>query len=196
MSKDATDATPAELVTRIRDGDREAEASLCQRYRESVRRLIVKLCRDESRADDITHEALVTVLVKLRGDGIDNPDRLGSYIFQTARFTMIGQLRQASRIQFFESMDDHAAIDSVETHIETDEHRDLVTRMIGFLDVERDRQLLTRSYLREESKDLICEALELSSIHFDRVISRARKRLRRVVERQVDDLVDAISSIY
>ena len=51
MSKDATDATPAELVTRIRDGDREAEASLCQRYRESVRRLILRLCRDESRAE-------------------------------------------------------------------------------------------------------------------------------------------------
>jgi len=43
---------------------------------------------------------------------------------------------------------------------------------------ERDRDILQRHYLGDEDKGLICEALELTSAHFDRVLCRARQCLK------------------
>jgi RNA polymerase sigma-70 factor, ECF subfamily len=43
---------------------------------------------------------------------------------------------------------------------------------------ERDRQILYRFYIAEEDKDRICADLQLSSLHFNRVLHRARERYR------------------
>jgi RNA polymerase sigma-70 factor (ECF subfamily) len=43
---------------------------------------------------------------------------------------------------------------------------------------ERDRQILYRFYIAEEDKDRICADLPLSSLHFNRVLHRARERYR------------------
>lgn len=181
------------LAERIREGDPEAEGEFCSRYHPSVRRLLVGLCRDENRADDVTQEALLTVLVKLRDSGIDHPDRLTSYVHQTARFTLIGVLRQNPRFHFCETMDDHECDQGVEHSVVRDEQRDLVTRLIESLDVERDREVLFRCYISGEPKASICDALALTTTHFDRVISRARGRLRKAMETSVDDIREAIA---
>lgn len=46
--------------------------------------------------------------------------------------------------------------------------------------IERDKQILKRKYLLEEPKFLICGSLNLSLAHFDRVIWRARNRLKGI----------------
>ncbi|HWC65287.1 MAG TPA: hypothetical protein VG777_04325, partial [Thermoanaerobaculia bacterium] len=43
---------------------------------------------------------------------------------------------------------------------------------------DRDRQILYRFYLAEEDKDRICRDLSLTSLHFNRVLFRARERYR------------------
>jgi hypothetical protein len=48
----------------------------------------------------------------------------------------------------------------------------------------RDRELLRRFYLNDESRDRICQDLELTSEHFNRVIFRARNRFRELLERR------------
>jgi RNA polymerase sigma-70 factor (ECF subfamily) len=50
------------------------------------------------------------------------------------------------------------------------------------LPVPRDREVIKRFYLDEETKDAICQSLGLSPIHFDRVIFRARQRMRALME--------------
>jgi RNA polymerase sigma-70 factor (ECF subfamily) len=47
---------------------------------------------------------------------------------------------------------------------------------------ERDRVVLTRFYLQEDDKDVICRDLGLSPLHFDKVIFRARKRMKELLE--------------
>jgi hypothetical protein len=42
----------------------------------------------------------------------------------------------------------------------------------------RDRDILIRSYIYDEPKGVTCEALALTPCQYDRVISRARNRLR------------------
>lgn len=188
-----TERSSAALVAAIRGGDATAEAELCRRYRDAVHRLLVALCRDEHVADDCTNDALVTVLVKLRGDGIDHPDRLASYIFQTARFTMIGHLRKKPRIHLREDMDDVHSEDQTEASAVREEQRHLVNRVIDKLEVARDREVLFRSYICGEPKQNICDALALTTTHFDRVISRARGRLRRAMENEYGDVSEVLA---
>jgi len=56
------------------------------------------------------------------------------------------------------------------------------------LPTERDRQLLTRFYLDGTDKQQLCRDLGLSPKHFDRVLMRARSRLRTIIERRAPHL--------
>ncbi len=180
------------LTQRIHYGDKRAETLFCNTYYGSVRRLVTSLCKDPIQAEDVTQDTLLIVLLKLRNEGIDHPDRLTSYVHQTARFTLIGGLRQGSQVSHYESMDDQEGSERTEQVVDGDERRTLVCRMIDSLEVERDREVLIRSYICDEPKGSVCEALALSRTHFDRVISRARIRLRHVVETQTADVRDTL----
>ncbi len=57
-----------------------------------------------------------------------------------------------------------------------------VRQVIGELKTERDRQLLLRFYLAEDDKEQICSDLGLSSLHFNRVLFRARQRFKVLLE--------------
>ena len=59
------------------------------------------------------------------------------------------------------------------------------------LNNERDKELLYRFYILQEEKLTICKILALSAEHFDRVISRARKRFRQLVEKRKLAVVDS-----
>ena len=50
------------------------------------------------------------------------------------------------------------------------------------------RQLLIRFYLDGADKQQLCQDLGLSPKHFDRVLMRARTRLRTIIERRAPHL--------
>ena len=52
------------------------------------------------------------------------------------------------------------------------------------LAVSRDREILRRFYLADEDKVTICVALKLSAPHFDRVLYRAKRRMRELITQQ------------
>jgi RNA polymerase sigma-70 factor, ECF subfamily len=58
----------------------------------------------------------------------------------------------------------------------------VVRRLLAELPVERDREILRRHYLSEESKDSVCHALGIDDAHFRRVLHRAKQRLRELLE--------------
>ena len=55
-----------------------------------------------------------------------------------------------------------------------------VRKLIAELRVQRDREVLHRSYILEQDKSTVCESLGMDSTQFDRVISRARQRFRAI----------------
>ena len=59
-----------------------------------------------------------------------------------------------------------------------------VKRMLQELNSPRDREILVRFYLQEEEKDAICRDLGLEAEQFDKVLHRARARLRDLLESQ------------
>jgi DNA-directed RNA polymerase specialized sigma24 family protein len=63
-----------------------------------------------------------------------------------------------------------------------------VAELLEELPTERDRQLLMRFYLDGIDKQQLCHDLGLSPKHFDRVLMRARSRLRTIIERRAPHL--------
>jgi RNA polymerase sigma-70 factor (ECF subfamily) len=55
-----------------------------------------------------------------------------------------------------------------------------VSRVLAEMPSDRDRQILFRFYVAEDDKDAICRDLDLSSLHFNRVLFRARERYREL----------------
>lgn len=152
-----------------------------------LRALIMRRVRDPQVAADILQDAAVTTLEKLRAGKIAQPSAIGGYLYRVA----LNHLRNHRR-------KDRTAISSADD-LESLPNQDCATgvaeldrarwarvarKILDELPTPRDRDILVRFYLHDESREAICRALDLSDEHFNRVIFRARNRFRELLERK------------
>ena len=187
-----TDAT--ELVRRIRQGDREAESLLVQKYSRPLLSLMRCRVRDPDLVEDLHQDTFRIVIQRLRERGLDNPTKLAGFINRTAINLYIGVVRKSQRRKTnpnSEIIDAQAdeSLGPLSAALQG-EAASSVQTLLSEMPTERDRDILRRFYVREEEKASICASLELSPEHFDRVISRARKRFRQIVESRAPELAD------
>src|SRR5918997_5503940 len=90
-------ASDAELVSWARDGDDAAFGELFRRYRPRVGALVRGIVRDEGRAEDVTQEAFLAALRRLRET--DREIDFKPWIFQIARNASIDVYRRGSRTE-------------------------------------------------------------------------------------------------
>lgn len=152
-----------------------------------LRALIMRRVHDPQIAADILQDAAVTTLEKLRAGEIAQPGNIGGYLYRVA-LNHLRNYRRKDRTGVSSS----AELESVPGRDESPDVAEIdrarwahaARRILDELPTARDRELLIRFYLNDESKDEICAALELSEEHFNRVIFRARNRLRALLERR------------
>jgi RNA polymerase sigma-70 factor (ECF subfamily) len=176
-----------DLVRRIAAGDAAAETELVQRYSRGLLYLLRRLGAPPELADDLHQETFRIVLERLRRRGLDEPAGLAGFLRGTARNLVIAEQRKAARRRTeadSEGLDRavHPAAGPLASVLH-DEEAAIVRRLIGELPTERDRQLLLRFYVAEEEKESICADLGLDSLHFNRVLFRARHRFKELLER-------------
>lgn len=174
------------LVARIGQGDAQAESELVQRYSRGLAYFLRRSTGDPSLAEDLHQETFRIVLQRLRGEGLEQPDRLAGFIRRTARNLFLADYRRAARRRTGELDDSSVLPDPAPgplAHVLQHERVQLVRRLVGELRTDRDRQILYRYYLAEEDKEHICRDLGLSAVHFNRVLFRARERFRELIER-------------
>lgn len=182
---EATIAT--DLVRRIAAGDTAAEASLVQRYSRGLLYLLRRLGAPPELAEDLHQETFRIVLERLRRRGLDEPAGLAGFLRGTARNLMIAERRKTARRRT--DADPEGLERAVQpspgqlSSVLLDEEAAIVRRLIGELPAERDRQLLLRFYVAEEEKENICADLGLDSLHFNRVLFRARHRFKELLVR-------------
>ena len=180
------------LVERIRAGDAQAETELVNRYSRGVQFLLQHRSGDDQLASDLHQETFCVVLLRLREKGLADPKKLAAFVHRTAVNLFIGDYRKLRR------RNTHADIDRIVREADPSsqalarvlqtERAQLVRKLISELRQERDRELLKRFYLREESKQQLCEEFELDHLHFDRVLFRARQRLKRLAQDHLQEL--------
>jgi RNA polymerase sigma-70 factor (ECF subfamily) len=173
----------ADLVRRIRTGDRTAEEELVRRYSRGLLFHLRRTAGDPDLADDLHQETFRVVLERLRGDGIGDPQRLAGFILGIGRNLFLGGWRKRSRRGEGTSLEE-AEIDPPDPvpgqldQVLREEEIRKVRQLIGELGTGRDRQILFRFYVAEEDKERICADLGLSGLHFNRVLFRARQRFK------------------
>src|SRR6187399_866333 len=146
--------------------------------------------------EDLTQETLQVVVERVRARTIDDPRKVFAFAAATARNLALNAARKMLRQQ---TVVDSELVDELAQNLEM-EQNDLsdsddkhlaqaVTALLDELPTERDRQMLIRFYLDGTDKQTLCHDLGLSPKHFDRVLMRARTRLRTIIERRAPHLV-------
>jgi RNA polymerase sigma-70 factor (ECF subfamily) len=186
MSRDeASPETAAELVRRIRAGDAAAESELVSRYCRGVTILIHRASSDASAADDLYQRTFQIALEKIRRGDVREPAKLSGFICALARNLVIDHFRRAAAHRFGGPAEGARAADPAPGPLESllrVEKASIVRRVLAELPSERDREILFRFYIAEDEKDSICRNLGLTSLHFNRVLFRARERYRELYE--------------
>ncbi len=181
----------ARLVERIRSGDRRAEEDLVERFSHGLSLMLRRLARDPSLAEDVHQETFRVVLKKARAGEIREGEKLAGFLRGTARNLLLAEWRKGARLErdgdaeaLGEAGRDPAADVAPQLRqVLRHEEASLVRKLLGELRFERDRQILVRFYLSEDTKHEICADLGVEVARFKGVLHRARERLRELWER-------------
>jgi RNA polymerase sigma-70 factor (ECF subfamily) len=184
------------IVLEALTGDRRAESRMLQALRPGV--LAVLRYGAFHRwvdAEDLTQETLHIVVERVRARTIDDPRKVFAFAAATARNLALNAARKVLRQQ---TVVDSELVDELAQNLEMEQSdlsdsddRQLAEAVMSLLDelpTERDRQMLVRFYLEGVDKQQLCRELGLSPKHFDRVLMRARSRLRTIIERRAPHL--------
>lgn len=174
----------ASLSERIHAGDQAAEIELVKKYARPTLFMLQYRCHDMSQAEDLLQDAMSIVISHLRKNPLDNPGALPKYIRQIAMNLFIGEYRKQQRQQ---TSADQATVEQAVSEqasgyetVHKLQQTKAVQRLLAELPQQRDRQILRLFYLAELDKVTICDRLDLSAAHFDRVLYRAKQRLRKL----------------
>jgi len=175
----------AGFVDGVRRGDGAAETQMVERYSRGLRYLLRRKTRNTQLAEDLLQETWAIALVKIREKGLDNPGRLAGYLAGIANNLAIGEQRRVNRQRTAVNSEIVALIpDESESPFRQAARAEIckqVQEILADLKKERDREILQRFYVREEDKASICHRLGVDSVHFNRVLYRARQRMKSAV---------------
>jgi RNA polymerase sigma-70 factor (ECF subfamily) len=184
---DGGDASAGEvLVGRIQAGDAAAESELVSRYARGVRMIVGRGTRDRSIIDDLCQETFRIALEKIRRGDVRDARRLSGFMCGLARNLTIDHFRRVRPADSIASADPWDPAPSQLERLLADERAVIARKVLAELESDRDRQILFRFYVAEESKARICADLGLSSLHFNRVLFRARERYRALYQTMAD----------
>jgi RNA polymerase sigma factor (sigma-70 family) len=181
----------ADVVERIRRGDQSALEELYAYFGKGVRYFLLRrLGNDE--LEDRVHDVFLVVAEAIRNGELRDPSRLMGYIRTVVRRTIAGVIQGNvnARVNYMDldngifSMADWR-MDPERKAVEN-ERAELVRRLLKGVS-KRDREVLRRFYVEEQTQDQICEEMRLTYNQFRLLKSRAKARFsemgRRVAER-------------
>ncbi len=185
----SVEEAPPEAGTESRERGSLAEPdvhSLITRDYFGLRLLITRRTGDPEVAADLLNEAICTTWEKWRAGQILRPEQIAGYVFQVALNLLRNRRRAvAERSDRRVSLDTlHEAQTPASIPDDTLEEwiAAKVKTLIQSLSSSRDRMVLVRFYLQEEDKESICREMKLTALQFDKVLHRARRRLRDLLE--------------
>lgn len=164
----------------------EAVAALIEQNYVGLRLLVARRCHDPHVAADLLNEAVVTTWSKWQAGKIERPEQIAGYVLQVTMNLLRNHRRaiaerperraDAAKLQEL-AIEREPGDETIEREIAVQ-----VKRVIREMSSPRDRSILVRFYLDEEEKDTICRDMGLNPLQFDKILHRARGRLRKLLE--------------
>jgi RNA polymerase sigma-70 factor, ECF subfamily len=172
-----------EYVERLRGGDPSTELHFVKYFDQLLRiKLRARMLASET-VEDLRQETYIRVLVKLRDDGIRQPERLGAFVNSTCNNVLMEFYRSSSRTSPWDDsyleMPDHAV--DTEGFLITKQMKERVRQVIGELP-KKDRDLLRALFLEEKDKDEVCKQFGVDRDYFRVLLHRAKDKFRVLYE--------------
>ena len=174
-----------EIVEGVRRGDERAVVDLHRLFAERARPYVSQRLGPQD-AEDRLHDSFIVVLRAIRNGKIKQPDHLMSYIFavvrrQITRCTVFTSHRRTHQTALDENLMYPAAqhVDA-EGSLMRDERCRNLRNLLACMR-PRDRDVLTRFYLKGQAKEVVCEQMRLTATQFRLLKNRATIRFRSVV---------------
>ncbi|HWR16088.1 MAG TPA: sigma-70 family RNA polymerase sigma factor [Terriglobales bacterium] len=137
-------------------------------------------------ADDLFAETFIAVVDAIQRGGIRRPECLMGFIRTVLRRQVAAYIRETIRArsggELLETFPDNT--DSIEQHLIRAQHIELLMAILRRLSA-RDREVLSRFYLKNETKESICADMGLTDTQFRLLKSRAKARLAARIQRRV-----------
>jgi len=177
------------LVNKIQIGDQRAEAEFVKIYSDSLMSILLNKACDPDIAKDCYQKTLLITLRKIRAGDIRKPESIFAFLSRTAANVVITHRRSEKRyttlgegvFQLTGETEDATTLE-----IDSETIKFLLKDLLNQLPVPRDREILQRFYLNEEEKRFICRDFGIKPEHFDRVLYRAKQRVRLLLETRRD----------
>jgi RNA polymerase sigma-70 factor, ECF subfamily len=167
------------LVDKIRGGDAAAMDNLYRLFYRGVR---FYLCRQLGiqDLDDKIHDTFVIVVQAIRRGELREPERLMGYVRTVVRRQVAAHIDEAvhNRREMIDIEDGTRLADArnnPEQIAIVDEQAELMAQVLRTIS-RRDREILTRFYLQEQSQEEICQDMGLTETQFRLLKSRAKQR--------------------
>jgi RNA polymerase sigma-70 factor, ECF subfamily len=167
------------LVESIQRGDR---AGMEELYRVFSRGVRFYLCRQlgPQDLDDKVHDTFVIVVQAIRKGELREPERLMGFVRTVVRRQVAAQIDRA-----VQNRKEQAELDSTTSVCDRGnspeeaailrQHEEVAGAVLRSIS-RRDREILTRFYLMEQTQEEICETMHLSETQFRLLKSRAKTR--------------------
>lgn len=178
-----------DLVDRIQAGDPAAMDELYQIFARGVR---LYLCRQlgVQEVDDKVHDTFLIVVQAIQNGDLREPSRLMGFVRTVARRlvaghidTMVHRRRDSVAVESGIVLSDQRTTPE-QTAIQQ-EKVDVMLKVLREMS-GRDRDVLTRFYLYEQSQDQICHEMKLTSTQFRLLKSRAKARFAELGRKALD----------
>jgi RNA polymerase sigma-70 factor, ECF subfamily len=194
------------LVERLRNGDEQAFMELVERYGASMLRVAQSFVRSRAVAEEVVQDAWLGVL---RGiDRFEGRSSLKTWLFRIVVNTAKTRGEREARSVPFSALVDDPAVeperflgvdhpqspgawatppsDWPDEKLEAREVRDLVDGVIAELPPQQRQVITLRDVLGLDAEEA-CNALGLTEVNQRVLLHRARSRVRRALERYMED---------
>jgi RNA polymerase sigma factor (sigma-70 family) len=177
------------LVEKIRVDDQSGMEELYRVFSRGVR---FYLCRQLGPQDleDKVHDTFLIVVQAVRKGELREPERLMGFVRTVVRRQVAGHIDQAvhARRQQVEIESGTTVVDlnrDPEEKAIQQQHEDIARRVLNSIS-KRDREILTRFYLLEQSQQQICDQMNLTETQFRLLKSRAKARFGELGKRRLE----------
>lgn len=168
-----------ELVERIRCGQTDGMEELYALFSRGIR---YYLCRQlgPQELDDKVHDTFLVVVQAIQRGELREPQRLMGFVRTIVRRQVAAHIdRVVQRRREQADLDPNLRLADPRGNPEESaifrQRKNIIHQVLGELN-ERDREVLTRFYLKEQSQEQICEEMDLTETQFRLLKSRAKAR--------------------
>jgi RNA polymerase sigma-70 factor, ECF subfamily len=176
------------VVEQIRAGEPPGEEELYRNLATGARLFLQRRLGTQD-VEDLVHDLFVIVVETIRRGDLREPERLMGFVRTVLHRQMsLGISRMIHKRETSINLDSAADLTAAEptpeqrtaTHQKAAIMKQVLRKMSA-----RDREVLTRFYLREESTERIRREMSLTETQFNLLKSRAKARLTELVQRRL-----------